>query len=93
MKEKIDCSLVNDESLSGYTLVSFDSSYRLPSTGWFRDPMVKFNVYNLLDEDYLSLNALSGNSFTTRALGTGGKSPSYYVGAPRSFSVTLSTDF
>lgn len=86
-------TLVNDESLSGYTLVSFDSSYRLPSTGWFRDPMVKFNVYNLLDEDYLSLNALSGNSFTTRALGAGGRAPSYYVGAPRSFSVTLSTDF
>lgn len=86
-------TLVNDESLSGYTLVSFDAGYRLPSTGWFRDPMVKFNVYNLLDEDYLSLNALSGNSFTTRALGAGGRAPSYYVGAPRSFSVMLSTDF
>lgn len=82
-------TLVNDESMSGYTLVSFDSSYRFPSTGWFRDPMVKFNVYNLLDEDYLSLNALSGSSFTP----TAAQNPSYYVGAPRSFSVTLSTDF
>lgn len=82
-------TLVNDESLSGYTLVSFDSSYRLPSTGWFRDPMVKFNVYNLLDEDYLNLTAASGSSFTV----TASQNPSYYVGAPRSFSVTLSTDF
>jgi len=82
-------TLVNDESLSGYTLVSFDAGYRLPSTGWFRDPMVKFNVYNLLDEDYLSLNALSGSSFTP----TASQGPSYYVGAPRSFSVMLSTDF
>lgn len=82
-------TLVNDESMSGYTLVSFDSSYRLPSTGWFRDPMVKFNVYNLLDEDYLNLTAVSGSSFTAVA----SQNPSYYTGAPRSFSVTLSTDF
>ncbi|QPK64497.1 TonB-dependent receptor [Methylomonas sp. LL1] len=86
-------TLVNDESISGYTLVSFDAGYRLPSTGWFRDPMVRFNVYNLLDEDYLNLNAGSGSTFTTRAQGAGGIAPSYYIGAPRSFSVMLSTDF
>lgn len=86
-------TLVNDEAINGYTLVNFDAVYRLPSTGWFRDPMIKFNVYNLLDEDYLNLNAGSGSGFTVRAQGPGGRSPSYYIGAPRSFSVMLSTDF
>ncbi|WP_104428228.1 TonB-dependent receptor [Methylobacter tundripaludum] len=86
-------TLVNDESINGYTLVSFDASYRLPSTGWFRDPTVRLNVYNLLDQNYLNLNAGSGSGFTNRALGVGGSAPSYYIGAPRSFSVALSTDF
>lgn len=86
-------TLVNDEAIDGYTLVSFDIGYRLPSAGWFRDPSIRLNVYNLLDQDYLNLNAGSGSSFTNRALGAGGSAPSYYVGAPRSFSVMLSTDF
>ena len=86
-------TLVNDESISGYTLVSFDAGYRLPSKGWFKDPAVKFNAYNMLDANYLNLNAGSGSGFTTRAQGTDGSSPYYYVGAPRSFRVMLSTDF
>ncbi|MDD5113433.1 MAG: TonB-dependent receptor [Methylobacter sp.] len=86
-------TLVNDESIKGYTLVSFDAGYRLPSKGWFKDPTVRFNVYNLFNQDYLNLNAGSGSGFTNRALGVGGVAPSYYVGAPRSFSVMLSTDF
>jgi len=54
---------------------------------------VRLNVYNLLDQEYLNLNAGSGSGFTNRALGVGGSAPSYYIGAPRSFSVMLSTDF
>jgi iron complex outermembrane receptor protein len=86
-------TLVNDESIDGYTLVSFDAGYRFPSTEWFKNPSVKLNVYNLLDEKYLNLSAGSGSLFTNRALGAGGISPSYYVGAPTSVSVMLSTDF
>ena len=86
-------TLVNDESVSGYTLVGFDAGYRLPSTAWFIDPMIRVNVYNLLDERYLNLNAGSGSSFTTHAYGSNSSKPSYYIGAPRSFGVTLSTDF
>ena len=86
-------TLVNDESIDGYTLVNFDASYQLPNMGWVKRPIVKFNVYNLFDEDYLNLNAGSGSGYTTRANGLGGRSPSYYVGAPRSFSVMVSTDF
>ncbi len=86
-------TLVNDESVGGFTLVNFDAGYRLPSTALFRNPWLRFNVYNLLDTDYLYLNAGSGSSFTNRALGDGGSAPSYYIGAPRTFSVMLASDF
>ena len=86
-------TLVNDQTIPGYTLVSLDAGYRLPSKGLFREPMVRVNVYNLLDDHYLNLNAGSGSTFTARALGPGGAAPVYYLGAPRSISVTLSTDF
>lgn len=86
-------TLVNDEAIGGFTLVNFDAAYRLPSTAIFRNPALRFNVYNLFDTDYLYLNALSGSSFTNRALGAGGAAPSYYVGAPRTFGVMLASDF
>jgi len=86
-------TLVNDEAIGGFTLFNFDAAYRLPSTAFFRDPQLRFNVYNLLDNDYLYLNSSSGSGFTTRALGTGGSSPSYYVGAPRAYSIMLASDF
>lgn len=86
-------TLVNDEAIGDFTLVNFDAGYRLPSTAIFRDPMVRFNVYNLLNTNYLYLNSSSGSGFTNRALGAGGSAPSYYVGAPRAFSIMLAADF
>jgi iron complex outermembrane receptor protein len=86
-------TLVNDEAIGGFTLVNFDAAYRLPATALFRNPVVRMNVYNLFDSDYLYLNAGSGSGFTARALGAGGSSPSYYVGAPRTLSLMLASDF
>ena len=86
-------TLVNDEAMDGYTLVSFDGGYRFASTQWFKNPSVKLNVYNLLDEEYVNLNGGSGSLLTNRAQGVGGRPPAYYVGAPTSVSVMLSTDF
>ncbi|MDD5755607.1 MAG: TonB-dependent receptor, partial [Methylococcales bacterium] len=86
-------TLVNDESMKGYTLVSFDAGYRFPSTEWFKNPSVKLNVYNLLNQNYLNLSSSSGSAFTNRAVGVGGSAPYYFVGAPTSVSVMLSTDF
>lgn len=86
-------TLVNDESVGGFTLFSFDTSYHLPSGAFVRDPTLRFNVYNLFNTNYLSLNG-----YTTRALGTSPitgvvTAPAYYVGAPRSFSVMLAGGF
>ena len=86
-------TLVNDESIGGFTLFNFDTTYRLPSREFFRNPVIRFNVYNLFNTNYLYLNAGSGSGFTTRALGPGGSEPSYYVGAPRALSIMLGSDF
>lgn len=86
-------TLVNDQSIGGFTLVNVDASYRLPSTAFFRKPSLRLNVYNLFNTDALYLSASNGASFTTRANGAGGEAPLYYVGAPRSFGVTIASDF
>ncbi len=86
-------TLVNDESIKGFTLVNFDASYRLPTTAFFRDPVIKLNIHNLFDSRYLYLNASSGAGFTVRAQGAGGVAPSYYIGVPRTASIMLGADF
>ena len=86
-------TLVNDESIGAFTLVNFDATYQLPSTAFFRKPSLRFNVYNLFNTDYLFLNASSGASFTTRAQGAGGSAPFYFVGAPRTVSMMIASDF
>lgn len=81
-------TLVNDEALGGYTLFNLDASYHLPSGSFIRDPALRFNAYNLFNANYLS-----GNGFSNRALGAGGSAPTYFVGAPRTFSMMLSGSF
>jgi iron complex outermembrane receptor protein len=50
-------------------------------------------VSNLFDKEYLSLNSGSGSLFTINATGPGAAAPSFYVGAPRFTSVSLSAEF
>ncbi|MFX6804087.1 hypothetical protein ABTH20_21775, partial [Acinetobacter baumannii] len=66
------------------------------STTWLKKPTVRLNVYNLFDKQYLNLNGGSGSQFTTNAVavnGIPGTDPSLYIGAPRTFTVTLTADF
>ena len=86
-------TLVNDESVDAATLVNVSLGYRFADTAFLKKPSVQFNVNNLFDQSYLRINSGSGSNFTTRAVGTGGSTPFYYVGSPRFVSVTLRTDF
>lgn len=86
-------TLVNDASMAAYTLFNLSVGYKLPAMGAFKSPEIRLNVDNLFDKQYLRINSPSGSSFTTRALGTGGVLPGYYVSAPRFASVTLRSDF
>ncbi len=86
-------TLVNDEAMNAYTTVNAALGYKFASQGMFKSPEVRLNVTNLTNEHYLRINSPSGSSFTVRALGAGGSSPTRYVGAPRFISVTVRSDF
>lgn len=94
-------TLVNDDSIGGYTVVNAGAGYQFPSGAFFKKPLIKLNIYNLFNSGYLNLNAGSGSSFTNNATAynapggavVGASSPSFYVGAPRTFSLTLQSDF
>ena len=81
---------VNDEFAPGYNVVDLNLRYNLDSWG-FEGSYIQLNANNLFDEKYL------GNIFsTTNAVtipGSNGFAPTYSVGSPQSFSVTLRTAF
>ncbi|EGF32455.1 TonB-dependent receptor [Oxalobacteraceae bacterium IMCC9480] len=89
-------TLVNDDSLDGYTVVNAGAGYTFPSSNWLKKPMLRLNVNNVFQQQYLSLNSGSGSAFTTNAVAVGAiaaQSPSLYVSAPRSISLALTADF
>ncbi len=93
-------TLVNDDALGGYTVFNLDAGYKLPSFQFVKNPKITFNAYNLFNKQFLNLNTSSGSAFTTNALpvatanGTiSANTPSFVVGAPRTFAVTLQADF
>jgi iron complex outermembrane recepter protein len=86
-------TLVNDQQVDARTIVNATVGYRFGNAGFFKKPSIQFNVTNLFDTNYVQINSGSGSSFTTRALGTGGSAPSYYIGAPRFASVTFRSEF
>ena len=90
-------TLVNDDSIGGYTLFGLTAGYKIPSTAFFKNPMVRMNVYNLFSRDFLSLNGPSGSNFGVRTNPAPGLpnylAQTFYVGAPRTIAVTLASDF
>ena len=86
-------TLVNDEAMGDYAVVNVTAGYRFADSKFFKKPSVQMNVMNLFDTNSLRISSPSGSAFTTRAVGAGGSSPSYYVSAPLYLSVTLRSEF
>ena len=94
-------TLLNDDSINGYTLVNLGGGYTWKMTGLLKTAMVRFNVFNVFDANFLNLNSGSGSSFTNNATAytapngatVGASLPQLYVSPPRSYSVTLQFDF
>ena len=82
-------TLVGDQGLGGFTTFDLNAAYQFPSAGPFKKPIVRLNVSNLTNKQYLLANAGSGSSISINAAGN----PSVYGGAPRFTSVTLQSDF
>lgn len=86
-------TLVNDQSVAGYALMNIGAGYTFAPIGPLKNVKLVGVVNNATNQEYDYLNAGSGSNFTTRSQGTGGAQPSYFIGAPVSFAVTLSTEF
>ncbi|MCV6614387.1 MAG: TonB-dependent receptor [Cellvibrionaceae bacterium] len=69
-------NLANSETIDSYSIFGLSASYELGDLVGLEQVKLQFNAQNLTDEDYLA--APDGDS--------GGR---YYIGAPRSLSVTL----
>jgi len=90
-------TLVNDDSIGGYTLVGLNAGYKFDPTSFTKTAKIQLNIYNLFSRKYLSLNGPSGSSYGISAVPVPGvptgSAQTYYVGAPRLISATFSTDF
>lgn len=87
-------TLIGDQQLAGYTTVDFNAALQLPSDRLFKNPVLRLNVSNLTDKQFLLANSGSGSSISIAAAGyPGAFAPSVYGGAPRFTSVTLQSDF
>lgn len=94
-------TLVNDQNIPGYATVDLAGGYTYPgSFAYIQHPFIRFNASNVTNEEYLNLNGPSGSNFTLNANsfqsnGTtvNGTQPTYYVGAPDFFSVTIGAEF
>lgn len=82
---KVYSTLMNDDYVPGYTLFDLYAGYKLESGALVKNPVLKLNVSNLFNRDYMSPTG-SSNSYS--ATGT-----RYYIGAPRMTSVSLQADF
>lgn len=82
---------VNDEFAPSYNVV--DLNARLNLDKYLRGSYIQFNANNLFDEAYLGNISSQTNAVTIPANGTSGQingfAPTYSVGAPQSFSITL----
>jgi iron complex outermembrane receptor protein len=73
----------NDEIAPAYTVVDLDAAWKFQLPG-FDAAQLRFNVINLLDEEY----------FGNISSGRGGTSVAFYsIGAPRTVSASLVFDF
>jgi iron complex outermembrane receptor protein len=85
-------TMMNDESVGGYTLMGLDAGYTFANQGWLKRPKITLNVSNLGNKQYLN----PASATATNALAYPGVAAStiyYYTGAPRFTSVTFSGDF
>jgi len=85
-------TLANDASISAFTTFDLNAAYQLPNgpgNGW-KNPIIRLNVSNLTNKQYLMANSGSGSQF---GINTALSTPSVYTGAPRFASVTFQVDY
>lgn len=85
-------TLVNDEQIPGYVAADLTMGYHFKGASFLKNPMIRFNIANLLNRHYL--NSIESTTPNAQTYGTAtGTAPTYFPGAPRFASLTLSADF
>jgi len=83
---------VGIERIPGYTLVGASARYTLPPLSLFKEASIQLNVDNLFDKAYLA--SVSSATATATETGLPGRSLGrYFVGAPRTFTVSFQAKF
>ena len=79
-------SYTNDESEPGYWLANLSVDHKIPLKGLVQSLDVSFNVYNVLNQKYISVTGENGNPLS-------GDLQSVLVGAPRQFFGAVKVEF
>jgi len=85
-------TLANDLAIPGFTTFDLNAAYQLPNgpNNGFKNPIIRLNITNLSNKQYLLANSGSGSQFgIDKTIST----PSVYTGAPRFASVTFQVDY
>ena len=91
-------TFMNDEQLPGYFTADATIGYHLPDFAFVKAPKIQLNVFNIFNNKYLSgiagpqTNAKATTGIRGTTIGAS-SAPSYYIGAPAAFLVTLSSAF
>jgi iron complex outermembrane recepter protein len=85
-------TLVNDTYIPGFTTFDLNAAWQLPSPpgNFWKNPILRLNVSNLTNKQYMLANAGSGSLIAIdKSLST----PAVYTGAPRFTSLTFQVDY
>ncbi len=80
------------ERIGGFALLGFQARYTLPELGFIKGAMLQLNVDNVLDETYIA--SVTEATASQAEVGLPGRSlQRYFIGAPRTITVSLRAPF
>lgn len=85
-------TMMNDEKVPNYWLFDLDAGYQFRDVGYMKKPTIRFNISNLFDKQYRNPSGSQNNALTYGLITSSG-TVYYYLGAPRSYSMTFTADF
>ncbi|MEK8051647.1 TonB-dependent receptor [Ideonella sp. DXS22W] len=89
-------TLMNDEETPAYTTGDLDFGYKFADMGIVKSPTLRLNISNIGNTKYRNPSSGTGNNavtYTSTAGTVAGTAPTYYLGAPRLVTLSLSADF
>jgi outer membrane receptor protein involved in Fe transport len=83
---------VGVDTIPGYTVVGFNASYSFDRIGPLEGLKLQFNVDNLFDKSYLA--SVSSATANQPEFGLPGRTlDRYFIGAPRTYTLSLQARF